>query len=52
MTRQKLIIHLRGLHRRPRIWNCHPILPYYVTEFGVSPTVVTLLFATFSLFAF
>jgi DHA1 family tetracycline resistance protein-like MFS transporter len=29
-----------------------PILPFYVTEFGVSPTVVTLLFASFSLFSF
>jgi DHA1 family tetracycline resistance protein-like MFS transporter len=29
-----------------------PILPYYVTEFGVSPTVVTMLFASFSLFSF
>jgi DHA1 family tetracycline resistance protein-like MFS transporter len=29
-----------------------PILPFYVTEFGVSPTVVTLLFASFSFFSF
>jgi multidrug resistance protein len=29
-----------------------PILPYYVTEFGASPIVVTLLFASFSLFSF
>jgi MFS transporter, DHA1 family, tetracycline resistance protein len=29
-----------------------PILPYYATEFGVSPTVVTLLFASFSFFSF
>ncbi len=29
-----------------------PILPFYATEFGVSATVVTLLFATFSFFSF
>ncbi len=29
-----------------------PILPFYATEFGVSPTVVTLLFASFSVFSF
>lgn len=29
-----------------------PILPFYATEFGVSPTVVTLLFASFSFFSF
>lgn len=29
-----------------------PILPFYVTEFGASPTTITVLFATFSLFAF
>ena len=29
-----------------------PILPYYVTEFGASPVVVTLLFAAFSFFSF
>jgi MFS family permease len=29
-----------------------PILPFYVTEFGVSPSTVTLLFASFSFFSF
>jgi DHA1 family tetracycline resistance protein-like MFS transporter len=29
-----------------------PILPFYVTEFGASPSTVTFLFASFSLFAF
>ena len=29
-----------------------PILPFYATEFGVGPTVVTLLFASFSFFSF
>jgi MFS transporter, DHA1 family, tetracycline resistance protein len=29
-----------------------PILPFYVTEFGASPTTVTLMFAVFSFFAF
>jgi DHA1 family tetracycline resistance protein-like MFS transporter len=29
-----------------------PILPFYATEFGVSPTVVTLLFASFSFCSF
>lgn len=29
-----------------------PILPFYVTEFGASPSTVTLLFASFSFFAF
>jgi multidrug resistance protein len=29
-----------------------PILPFYVTEFGASAIVVTLLFATFSFFSF
>jgi multidrug resistance protein len=29
-----------------------PILPFYVTEFGASAATVTLLFATFSFFAF
>jgi DHA1 family tetracycline resistance protein-like MFS transporter len=29
-----------------------PILPYYVSEFGASPFIVTLLFASFSFFSF
>jgi DHA1 family tetracycline resistance protein-like MFS transporter len=29
-----------------------PILPFYVGEFGASPTTITLMFATFSFFAF
>jgi MFS transporter, DHA1 family, tetracycline resistance protein len=29
-----------------------PILPYYVTEFGASPIIVTLLFTAFSFFSF
>lgn len=29
-----------------------PILPFYVTEFGASAIIVTLLFATFSFFSF
>lgn len=29
-----------------------PILPFYVTSFGASPFIVTLLFASFSFFAF
>ena len=29
-----------------------PILPFYVTEFGASPTTVTLMFAIFSFFSF
>ena len=29
-----------------------PILPFYVTEFGASPSTITFLFATFSFFSF
>ena len=52
MTRQKLIIISAVFIDVLGFGIVIPILPYYVTEFGVSPTVVTLLFATFSLFAF
>lgn len=52
MQKEKLIILLTVLVDVIGFGIVIPILPFYVTEFGVSPTVVTMLFASFSLFSF
>jgi MFS family permease len=52
MQREKIIILFTVLVDVLGFGIVIPILPYYVTEFGVSPVVVTLLFATFSFCSF
>src|SRR4030042_4619273 len=52
MQRQKLIILSTVLVDVIGFGIVIPILPFYVTEFGVSALVVTLLFASFSFFSF
>lgn len=52
VSRQKLIIYATVLVDVLGFGIVIPILPFYVTEFGVSPFVVTLLFASFSFFSF
>jgi MFS transporter, DHA1 family, tetracycline resistance protein len=52
MKKEKLIILLAVLVDVIGFGIVIPILPFYVTEFGASPTTITVLFATFSLFAF
>lgn len=52
MTREKAIILSTVLIDVVGFGIVIPILPFYVTEFGVPPSVVTLLFASFSFFAF
>lgn len=52
MTREKAIIFSTVLIDVLGFGIVIPILPFYVTEFGVSPSTVTLLFASFSFFSF
>jgi DHA1 family tetracycline resistance protein-like MFS transporter len=52
MSREKLIIIGAVLMDVIGFGIVIPILPFYVTEFGVSPITVTVLFAAFSFFAF
>jgi DHA1 family tetracycline resistance protein-like MFS transporter len=52
MRREKLIIIFAVLLDVIGFGIVIPILPFYVTEFGVSPLTVTILFSTFSFFAF
>jgi DHA1 family tetracycline resistance protein-like MFS transporter len=52
MQREKLIIFATVLVDVIGFGIVIPILPFYVTEFGVSASVVTLLFASFSFFSF
>lgn len=52
MQREKLVIFFTVLVDVIGFGIVIPILPYYVTEFGASPVVVTLLFASFSFFSF
>jgi len=52
MKRQKIIVISAVLVDVIGFGMVIPILPFYVTEFGASPTTVTLLFATFSFFSF
>ncbi len=52
MKREKLIIFATVLVDVIGFGIVIPILPFYVTEFGVSASVVTLLFASFSFFSF
>jgi DHA1 family tetracycline resistance protein-like MFS transporter len=52
MQREKIIILFTVLVDVLGFGIVIPILPYYVTEFGVSPSVVTLLFASFSFCSF
>lgn len=52
MQREKLIIFSTVLVDVIGFGIVIPILPYYVTEFGASPVVVTLLFASFSFCSF
>ena len=52
MQRQKLIVISSVLVDVIGFGIVIPILPFYVTEFGVSAVTVTLLFAAFSFFSF
>ncbi len=52
MQKEKLIIFSTVLVDVIGFGIVIPILPYYVTEFGASPVVVTLLFASFSFCSF
>ncbi len=52
MRKEKLIIIFTVLVDVIGFGIVIPILPFYVTGFGASPTIVTLLFASFSFFAF
>ena len=52
MTKEKAIIFSTVLIDVLGFGIVIPILPFYVTEFGVSPSTVTLLFASFSFFSF
>jgi DHA1 family tetracycline resistance protein-like MFS transporter len=52
MRREKLIVIFAVLIDVIGFGIVIPILPFYVTEFGVSALMVTLLFSTFSFFAF
>jgi len=52
MTRQKLVIIFTVLLDVIGLGIVIPILPFYVSEFGASPFVITALFSVFSLFAF
>jgi multidrug resistance protein len=52
MQKQKLIIVFTVLVDVIGFGIVVPILPYYVTSFGASPIVVTLMFSSFSLCAF
>jgi DHA1 family tetracycline resistance protein-like MFS transporter len=52
MKKEKLIIIFTVLVDVIGFGIVIPILPLYVTEFGASATIVTLLFASFSFFAF
>jgi multidrug resistance protein len=52
MSKEKLIILFTVFVDVLGIGIVIPILPFYVQEFGSSPTTVTFLFSTFSLFAF
>ncbi|MGB2869120.1 MAG: MFS transporter [Bacteroidota bacterium] len=52
MKREKLIIIFTVLVDVLGFGIVIPILPFYVTEFGASPSTVTLMFATFSFFSF
>jgi multidrug resistance protein len=52
MQKQKLIIISAVLIDVIGFGIVIPILPFYVREFGVAPTTITLLFATFSFFSF
>lgn len=52
MSRQKLVIVFTVLVDVLGFAIVIPLLPFYVSSFGVSPFVVTLLFATFAFFAF
>lgn len=52
MQKEKLIIVFTVLVEVIGFGIVIPILPFYVTSFGVTPFVVTLLFASFSFFAF
>ena len=52
ISKQKAIIGLTVLVDVIGLGVVIPVLPYYVSSFGVSPFIVTLLFATFSFFAF
>ncbi len=52
MSKQKLIIIFTVLVDVIGFGIVIPILPFYVTGFGASPATITLLFASFSFFAF
>jgi len=52
MQKQKLIVISSVLVDVIGFGIVIPILPFYVTEFGASPVIVTLLFAAFSFFSF
>jgi len=52
MQKEKIIIVFTVLVEVIGFGIVIPILPFYVTSFGVTPFVVTLLFASFSFFAF
>lgn len=52
MSKKKAIILLTVFIDVLGIGLIIPILPFYVKSFGASPFIVTLLFATFSLFSF
>ncbi|MCX6122963.1 MAG: MFS transporter [Ignavibacteriales bacterium] len=52
MQKQKLIVISSVLVDVIGFGIVIPILPFYVTEFGASAVIVTLLFATFSFFSF
>lgn len=52
MSKQKLIIISTVLVDVIGFGIVIPILPFYVSEFGASPFVITLLFSVFSFFAF
>lgn len=52
MRKEKLIILFAVLTDVVGFGIVIPILPFYVSEFGVSPATITLMFATFSFFSF
>jgi DHA1 family tetracycline resistance protein-like MFS transporter len=52
MTKEKILIVFTVLVDVLGFAIVIPILPFYVTSFGVSPFTVTLLFATFAFFSF
>lgn len=52
MRKEKLIILFAVLTDIVGFGIVIPILPFYVSEFGVSPATITLMFATFSFFSF